>query len=400
MNTSRRSPAKLAFVTPWYGEFSGGAEVIVREAAENLAKLGIPVEVLTTCSRSPYSSWWQDYHRPGAEECNGVVVRRFSVNTGTEGLYHEVNRKVIDGQPVSRADEIKFMRGSISSDAMAAFIKENKDDYVFILSPYLYGLIYWVYRAAPGRCALLPCLHDEAFAYFSTTFELMGARKILFYTPEEYALARRIYKVAPEKCLIIGGGVAAAGDGDPGAFAEKYRINYPYLLYVGRKDRGKNVTKLVEYFNRYKGSANDDLKLIFIGGGDDSLVPKNDHFIDLGFVDKADKDNAYAGALATCLLSENESFSLVIMESWLHSTPVVVSDICDVTRGHCVRSNGGLYVANFSEFEEVIRYLAKNPGTAKKMGANGRKYVLDNYSWEKVIPKYMGVLKEFEEMPR
>ena len=44
---------KIAFVTPWYGEFAGGAEVMVRKSAENLSKKGVNVEILTTCSRSP-----------------------------------------------------------------------------------------------------------------------------------------------------------------------------------------------------------------------------------------------------------------------------------------------------------------------------------------------------------
>jgi glycosyltransferase involved in cell wall biosynthesis len=225
----------------------------------------------------------------------------------------------------------------------------------------------------------------------------MGCKKVLFLSPEEMQLAKKIYGVQGNNFELVGDGVKQHGLFYPDRFRAKYEIEGPYILSVGRKDRGKNIHLLVEYFDHYKGAEHDDLKLVFIGGGDDSLLPKRDYFIDLGFIDEDDKHDAYAGALATCNLSVNESFSLVIMESWQAARPVIVNGACPVTKGHCIRCNGGLYVSDGDEFCETLRFLTGNPGLANKMGANGRRYVLDNFSWDRITQKYVQALKEFED---
>ncbi len=386
---------KIAFVTPWYGEFAGGAEVVARKTAENLSRKGIDVEIFTTCCRSPFDNWWKDYYRPGKYKINDIVVRRFSVNKNTEAMFHRINYKIINNTRLSNEEELEYLRGSISSDDMVSFIKENKENYIFILIPYLYGLTYWAFKVSVGRCILIPCLHDEMNAYFHTTKDMINNCKILFLAQEEMMLARQLYSIIEGSFDVIGSGIDIQDNFEPEKFLKKYKIDYKYILYVGRKDRGKNIDKLIEYFTIYKKIEKDDLHLIFIGGGDSSLIPKNEYFIDLGYIDDVDKYNAYAGALATCLLSNNESFSLVVMESWLASRPVIVSDNCSVTKGHCIRSNGGLFIADVEEFSEVIRYLKKYQNTANKIGLNGRKYVLDNYTWDNIIPKYIKLFNEF-----
>jgi glycosyltransferase involved in cell wall biosynthesis len=386
---------KIAFVTPWYGEFAGGAEIVARKAAENLSNNGVDVEILTTCSRSPFDSWWKDYYKQSIYKINNITIRRFSVNKHTEDMYHKVNYKIINNIRLSREDELEYLRGSISSDAMISFIEANKEKYIFVLTPYLYGLTYWAFKGASERCVLIPCLHDESQAYFNTTKEMIDNSKVLFYTQEEMMLAKRICGRKDGNFEIIGGGVELYNRFEPEPFLKKYKVDYEYILYVGRKDRGKNIDRLIDYFDLYKKMEKDNLRLVFIGGGDSSLIPKKKHFIDFGYIDENDKNSAYSGALATCLLSNNESFSLVIMESWLSSRPVIVSDNCPVTKSHCKRSNGGLFVADSEEFRAVIKYLKKHRHLADKMGLNGREYVLNNYTWDKIIPKYIKIFKGF-----
>ncbi|MFQ5487906.1 MAG: glycosyltransferase, partial [Gammaproteobacteria bacterium] len=88
-----------------------------------------------------------------------------------------------------------------------------------------------------------------------------------------------------------------------------------------------------------------------------------------------------------------ESFSLVVMESWLAERPVLVHGYCDVTSNHCQQSDGGLYFVDFSEFEMCVRYLLENNYISMQMGKNGRDYVLKNYSWDKITKDYIDFLK-------
>jgi glycosyltransferase involved in cell wall biosynthesis len=265
-----------------------------------------------------------------------------------------------------------------------------------VLIPYFYGLIYWAFKAAPERCLLIPCLHDEPQAYFPTTVELLENCFVLFHVPEEMELASQILGTKINRYEIIGEGVTCPESLNGDYFKNKYRINDDYILYIGRKDKGKNLHVLIDYFIKYLESTKDKLKLVIVGQGDDSIVPPNPNIINLGMLDEQDKNNAYKGAFATCNLSENESFSLVIMESWLTSTPVIVSASCSVTKGHCKRSNAGLFVANQHEFTESLIFLRENEAIHEKMGMKGRDYVLNNYSWDLIIPKIMKIIKEKE----
>ncbi len=129
--------------------------------------------------------------------------------------------------------------------------------------------------------------------------------------------------------------------------------------------------------------------MIFVGPGDLALpsdAPSN--LIDLGFIPLQDKYDAFAAASVLCQPSANESFSLVIMESWLTGTPVLVHGDCAVTREHCQNSNGGLYFTNYDEFVATVDYLLSNTSTAHQMGRNGRDYVMANFQWPTIIDKY------------
>ncbi len=53
------------------------------------------------------------------------------------------------------------------------------------------------------------------------------------------------------------------------------------------------------------------------------------------------------------LPSKFESLSISVLEAMTLSKPVIVNGICDVLKGHCVKSNGGLYYKNFFELEEL-----------------------------------------------
>ena len=132
---------------------------------------------------------------------------------------------------------------------------------------------------------------------------------------------------------------------------------------------------------------------MLIGAGAVDIPPQaRDHILDLGFVSVQDKVDAFAAATVSCQPSVNESFSIVIMESWLAETPVLVNGHCAVTKSHCQQANGGLYFNNYLEFAATLDYLFDQPIIARQMGRNGRSYVLDNYQWPTITAKYQELI--------
>lgn len=77
-----------------------------------------------------------------------------------------------------------------------------------------------------------------------------------------------------------------------------------------------------------------------------------------------------------------------MMESWMAQTPCLVPEDCAVTKEHVVRSGGGLYFKNYSDFAGCLDYFLNNPETSRAMGKNGRKYVMNNFTWERIISRY------------
>jgi glycosyltransferase involved in cell wall biosynthesis len=396
----------ITFVTPWYGYFAGGAEVAGRSLAEQLVKRGFPVQVLTTCCRSPFESWWQDTLPSGIEEINGVTVRRFPVNSQGENLYHEVNYQIIHGKEIDEIRQRQFVHNSINSEALIDYANTNTKDDLVIGMPYTQGLIYSLIQTLGGKASIMPCFHDEPQFKWVTTAEMLAqSRHIFFLTDEEKTLTIRNFGTRLGRRLVespvIGVGVELPTTIENliksnNYLEEDWRLQYQlpekFFVYVGRKDVAKNIFTLIRYFKDYQANGGE-ASLIFLGGGDASLVPAEKGFFDLGFIPEEDKYLIISQSLGLINLSKNESFSIVLMEAWLCEIPVIVHQECEVTAGHCRNSQGGISIASSEEFQVALNTLTRQD-TNKILAKSGKRYVQSNYSWDFVIDFFLRGLEQ------
>lgn len=385
---------KLAFVTPWYGNIPGGAESECRRTVENLKKHGVEVEILTTCVKEFLSDWSTNFYKEGTYDLNGVTIRRFMVRKRDTVRFDKINYKLMRNLKISPEEEQIFMREMVNSPNLYTYISEHGTDYdYFLFIPYMFGTTYYGSRIYPEKSILIPCLHDESYAYleiYKTMFE--NVKGIIYHASPEKVLANRLYNLS-NKQTVLGEGIDMDFAYEPDRFREKYGIKNDFILYAGRKEAGKNVPLLIDFFCRYKKHKKNELKLVLIGSGTIEIPSENKNdIIDLGFVPLQDKYDAYAAATFLCQPSLNESFSIVIMESWLCKSPVLVHGDCAVTKDHCIKCNGGLYFNDYYEFEGCLDFYLENPETRKIMAENGMSYVVGNFSWNKVVEKYIEFL--------
>lgn len=385
---------KLAFVTPWYGNIPGGAESECRTTVENLKKHGVEVEILTTCVKEFLSDWSTNFYKEGTYDLNGVTIRRFMVRKRDTVRFDKINYKLMRNLKISAEEEQIFMREMVNSPNLYSYISEHGTDYdYFLFIPYMFGTTYYGSRIYPEKSILIPCLHDESYAYleiYKTMFE--NVKGIIYHASPEKVLANRLYNLS-NKQTVLGEGIDMNFAYEPDRFREKYGIKNDFILYAGRKEAGKNVPLLIDFFCRYKKHKKNELKLVLIGSGTIKIPSENKNdIIDLGFVPLQDKYDAYAAATFLCQPSLNESFSIVIMESWLCKSPVLVHGDCAVTKDHCIKCNGGLYFNDYYEFEGCLDFYLENPETRKIMAENGMSYVVGNFSWNKVVEKYIEFL--------
>lgn len=389
---------KLAFVIPWYGEnISGGAEAELRGLVHHLQDAGVELEVLTTCVKDFRSDWNVDYHHPGIEDCAGIAVRRFPVRKRDTKQFDAINYKFMNRLPVTYEEEKIFMREMVNSPELYCYIREHKAEYeLFIFIPYMFGTTFFGAQECMEKAILIPCLHNEPYAcmkLFRETFSQIAG--MAFLSDPERILAEKLYSVCGNEFSFLGAGVDTQISGDALHFRDRYDIAELFILYAGRKDAGKKVDELIRYFVEFKQRNPSELKLVLIGGGEIEIPSKD--IIDLGFVSAQDKYDAYAAATVFCNPSEMESFSIVIMESWLAEVPVLVNGKCAVTKDFARKANGGLYYESYAEFEGCLRYLLSHREIAGQMGSNGRKYVLANFAWDVIVKKYRSY---FEMMGR
>jgi glycosyltransferase involved in cell wall biosynthesis len=415
-----KAPLKIAFVAPWFGEhIGGGAEAVCRDLAHSIQKLRpeVEVHVISTALKEFAADWNQNVHSEGAHQENGIKVWRFKAETHRDrssfdqlNLQHLMKKGVDDlwqqGRPVSPlspAQESFYIDHMINSRSMYRFLARNKAAYDFFLFlPYMFGTTYHGVMATGEKAVIIPCLHDERYAYMNIYQQMMktvGA--VLYNAKAEMRLAGRLYDLAGARQFYLGQMVdpnLPAADAE--RFRAKYQIKDPFVLYAGRKIVGKNVPLMVDFFGELKKNspASANLKLVLIGKGDLNY-PKEKYpdIIDLGFISAEDKADAYKAALALCQPSTNESFSIVMMEAWLQGTPCLVSSKCEVTRDHCKDSGGGFWFGDAQEFEQHVETLLKNQDIKVKMGQGGREYVLANFTPQIITERLIDYLMDLKK---
>jgi len=391
---------RFTFVTPWYGHFAGGAEVAARTLAEQLARRGFDVEVLTTCCRAPFDNWWRNTLSVGAEQLHGVTVRRFPVNTDGEDRYHAMNARLIERKELSPTEQRQFVTHTINSDALVNHVRVHSVGRVVVGLPFTQGLVDAACHAAAGRFVLLPCLHDEPQAFWETTAEMFAAASgHCFLSEAEKSLAIRLFGNRLGRKLVEAP-VAGVGCELPSGLEptldnqtalddvrRRYQLPERYVVYVGRKDPGKNLNEVIRYMREHRAAGGRE-ELLFLGGGDASLVPQESGFRDLGFLPEQDKYLVMAQAAGLVNLSVNESFSIVVMEAWLTGIPVIVSARSPVTSGHCRRSGGGAAVGASEEFHAVLK-IWEHESARQRMAKAGRQFVRREYAWDAVIDRFL-----------
>ncbi len=387
----------IAFVPLRYGdEVVGGAETLARNLAEELHRRGWPVEIITTCALDPYT--WEDHFPPGEEYIRGIKVTRFPVRgrVRTKRRVFLLERSINEGRRVSRRKQEYWISNVTFSEGLYRFLEEHREDYrAFIFTPYLFGTTYTGMRIARERGLVIPCLHDEPYARLEIFREMMRrARGILFNSEPEMELARRLYG-EDIRGMVVGMGFDDFS-GDAERFRAKFDLQGDMILYCGRRERAKNTPLLLRYFCNYLERSGRDLKLVLTGAGEVSTpYAYQEHIVDLGYVSERDKLDAYSAASVLVHPSVNESFSIIVLEAWLAGTPCLVHGRCAVNRHHVERSQGGLWFEDWPHFYECLDLLLRDRALARRMGEEGRSYVLENYSWDRVIENFERALDEF-----
>lgn len=383
---------KIAIINQRYGlEVNGGSELYSRQIAERLTAK-YEVEVLTSCAIEYVN--WANHYNEGVEKINGVTVRRFKTHhERVQRIFSALDSEMLRNPEADKelSDEWIEQMGPYCPD-LVDYVDEHQDDYdAIIIVTYLYYPAVKSMQRVKDKVIFIPTAHQESFIHFKMYREMFNAPKAyVFLTDEEKELVHSIFHNEDIPYEVMGVGVDVPEKPDAKAFKEKYNLDN-YFIYVGRIDEGKDCPRMFNYFMEYKKRNKNNCKLVLMGKPV-CAIPQHKDIISLGFVSDEDKFNGIMGSKALILPSKFESLSISVLEAMTLSKPVIVNGICDVLRGHCTKSNGGLFYKNYFEFEGCLNYMLTHDAEYEIMCKNARKYVDDYFQWDDIMRKFDKVI--------
>ena len=384
---------KIAIINQRYGlEVNGGSELYSRQIAERLIAR-YDVEVLTSCAVEYVK--WSNYYKEGVETINGVTVRRFkTVHERIPKIFSALDSYMLSNPDADVETSDKWIENmGPYCPELVEYVDEHQDEYeAIIVVTYLYYTAVKSIVRIKDKAIFIPTAHQEPFIHFDMYKKVFGAADaFVFLTDEEKELVHAIFHNEDVPYEVMGVGVDVPEHVDSERFKKKYNLD-EYIIYVGRIDEGKDCPRLFKYFLEYKKRNKNNLKLVLMGKAVCD-IPKSPDIISLGFVSDEDKFDGIKGAKALILPSKFESLSISVLEAMTLSIPVIVNGICDVLKGHCVKSNGGLYYKNYFEFEGCVNYMLEHPEEYKMLCANARKYVEDYFQWDDIMKKFDRIIE-------
>ena len=398
MGRENKKKKRIAFINQRYGrEVNGGSESYTMQMAQHL-KAEYEVEVLT--SKALTYDKWEDYYEADIEEIDGIKVRRF-------GVRKKRNRYV------QRLLKILITRLGCGSLAMTAlwnkalgpyvpdlvdYIGTHRDEYdVFIFVTYMYYPAVFGMEKARDKAVFVPTAHDEYNIYFKVYEKMFHMpQKIVYLTEEERAFVEGQFHNEKIEHKVIGIGIDLPERVDTERFRRKYGIEGDYIIYAGRVDEEKGCGEMFAFFRRYAEEQErhawkeeGGMHLVVLGKKYMEIPDlKNIHY--LGFVSDEDKYDGMAGAVALWLPSRFESLSISVLEAMALSRPVIVNGKCDVLKGHCERSGGGLWYEDYESFAGAMEALAD--GGYDSYCKRAKVYVEKYYRWDKVTEAWKELL--------
>jgi glycosyltransferase involved in cell wall biosynthesis len=246
------------------------------------------------------------------------------------------------------------------------------------------------------------CRAGRIFAVSNSTRNDIGQ---LFHIP--LGSVEVIYNAIDERFRL-----GHATDADRQFIAERYQVNYPFLLYAGNIRPHKNVIRIIEAFSALKTELEKegrfaDLKLIIIG---DELskhpdlrrtvvrsgVTNDVRF--LGFVPIDVLRIFYDTAKVFVFPSLYEGFGLPPLEAMAHGTPVVTSNASSLPE---VVGNAAVLVnpENVFDIMRALHRVLLDQPLRERLKRAGQQQSLA-FSWEPSVARVLEVYGEVAQQGR
>jgi glycosyltransferase involved in cell wall biosynthesis len=229
-----------------------------------------------------------------------------------------------------------------------------------------------------------------------------AAKKIIAVSRNTKKDLVELYKIPEGKIEVVYEGV---NNNDQSSFNDQFSIYKPYLLFIGRLEKRKNIEGMIEAYKILKEKYNIPHSLVLAGGpgyGFEDIKLKIENsfpsencklkIVNMGYIDEELKRQLLSQADVFLFPTFYEGFGLPVLEAQSVGTPVVTSKASSLPE---VAGDGAAYCVPgepFSIAEAVQAVLGDKDfrdGIIRKGHENIRRF-----SWDKCAREITEILKE------
>lgn len=259
---------------------------------------------------------------------------------------------------------------------------------------------------------------QRTLRFYLTRRVLRRAGRVLAVSNSTKNDVTRMFQVPDEKVDVVYNAIderfklGHATDAERQVIAERYQVNYPFLLYAGSVKPHKNILRVIEAFSALKGELEKedkfpDLKLIIIG---DELsqhpdlrrtVVKSGMTNDvrfLGFVPIDVLRIFYDAAKVFVFPSLYEGFGLPPLEAMSHGTPVVTSNTSSIPE---VVGNAAVLVnpENVFDIMRALHRVLLDQALRERLKQRGYEQA-QRFSWELSVQRILQIYQDVAAVQR
>ncbi len=385
---------KVCLITYEFPPQIGGEAVYASGLASALDDLGAEVTVITTSEKSIAISYEENLKIIRLPKAR-VLPKMYSFS-----LYAN---KILESNMTGKIDIIHN-----TSDYNEIITPRRKKIPVIATIHHPYAQERRIYKANSNNIDYLKYALHRKINYLEFNSKILCKRADRLIAVSNYTARSVIeeYGIQPNKISVIPNAVdinTFNPDIDGTEFRKKLNIeSEKVILFVGRLDFQKGIEYLISAFSKIIIDF-PELKLIVVGDGPlknhvRAVISKynlSESIFLLGRVDTKDLPKIYAACDLFVVPSLMEGFGIVYLEAMACGKACIGTNIGGVED---VIADGrtGLLVppADPTSIYLAIKSLLSDEDTLMRFGKEGRKRVLENFTWEKVAAQTLDVYKK------
>ncbi len=426
-------------VFPFFGgDLADGAARYQARLTEELVRLGVEVEVLTTRTRQLEAPsafglrWPADWPAgrvagPGAGEGAPLPVERFAAgwslpvpvgrfasrqilrrwereaveaasDPGRNDADHMVERWFAEAMARPRVYDVLSLlgRGPNSPRLLRELIRRSHHADVVLVGYAPFALPWWAGLLRPLLgCPLvvLPLFHpNDPYHHFGEIYRTFErADGVLVQTAYTRDLFARHLPRA--RCFEIGVGVDVEKWDDETISGARFREQHALgerrvVLFVGRKEGGKRWEIAIDAVERL---GRDDTVLVMAGPDADGQPIHSERVVQVGRLEESELRDAYDACDVLIHPSVQESFGFVLLEAWMRRKPVLGNRDCGPVATVIADGHDGYLCRDAAEFAARLQQVLDDRALAQRLGGAGRTKAETRYAWPELAGRVAAV---------